>query len=387
MEKVYLDNAATTPVDKRVVEIMNTFNLENFGNPSSIHSVGVAARKAVEKAREDIATIMNAHAREIYFTSGGTESNNLAIFGTLKAGIALGKEEKSMHFVTTNIEHSSIDACLNELEKKCIKIDKVAVGEDGIIDIKKFSSILKSESVLVSICYANNEIGVIQPIKEIMKIVRRVRKENNSRLPYVHLDASQAPLYLNLNVEELGVDMMTIDGQKIYGPKGIGALYVRDGVFISPIMYGGGQERGLRPGTENVPAIVGFFEAMKIAQEMKGEESKRLADIRNYFFENLNKYVPEAKINGSIEERLPNNINIRIPGKDSEFLVLRLDEKGFICSSRSACNSELESSHVIKALLKEDKKLENESSSLRFTMGRNTKKEDIKNLLITLSQI
>jgi cysteine desulfurase len=389
MNKVYLDNASATKVDERVFEKMSQYCVEEYGNPSSIHSFGLSAKKALEKAREEISVFINAHPREIIFTSGGTEANNLAIFGVYKAMKHFDKEISELHFVTTEIEHSSITSCLKEIENEGSKVDYVDVDKEGIVNLSQFKEKLSKNTVLVSIGYANSEIGVIQPIKEIMKIVRYVRKENNSKFPYVHLDASQATQFLNVNVEELGIDLMTIDGQKMYGPKGVGALYIRDGIAISPITFGGGQEKGLKPGTENLPAIVGLAEAVKIAFLERSNESKRLAEIRDYFFNHLKEFVPNAIINGHLTERLPNNINISIPGKDGEFMVLQLDERGFICSTRSACESSSESSFVIKALLDgPEYEEENRSiSSLRFTLGKDTQLSDIKSLLNTLSQI
>jgi len=389
VKKIYLDNASSTKVDEKVFKKMAEYCIEDYGNPSSIHSFGLSAKKALEKAREDVALFINAHPREIIFTSGGTEANNLAVLGVFKAMKLLGKKPEDLHFVTTEIEHSSVSACLEEIGKEGGRVDYINVGKDGIIDLDEFKKSLSQNTALVSIGYANSEIGVIQPIKEIMKSVRHFRKENNSKLPYVHLDASQATPYLNTNVEELGIDLMTIDGQKIYGPKGVGALYVRDDVSISPITFGGGQEKGLKPGTENVPAILGLAEAVKIVSDTKVKESERLEQLRNYFFQHVREFVPKAVINGHLTERLPNNINISIPGKDGEFMVLQLDERGFVCSTRSACESSADSSFVIKALLGgPDHKDENRAiSSIRFTLGKETRLSDIKNLLRTLSEI
>lgn len=388
MKKVYLDNASSTKVDKRVMKKMTEYCVKEYGNPSSIHSFGLLAKKALEKARDEVALFLNAHSREIIFTSGGTESNNIAIFGVFNALKKVRKPEE-MHFVTTEIEHSSVSACFEEIEKEGAKIDYINVGCEGVVDLYDLKKTLNKDTVLVSIGYANSEIGVIQPIREIMKLVRHIRKENDSKFPYVHLDASQAGAFLNINVEELGIDLMTIDGQKMYGPKGVGALYIRDNTVISPIMFGGGQENSLRPGTENIPAIIGLAEAVKIASEDRAEESKRLSILRDYFFRHIKDFVPSAVINGHLSERLPNNINISISGKDGEFMVLQLDERGFVCSTRSACESSAESSFVIRALLDGDEHKDESRaiSSLRFTLGKETKLSDIQKLLKTLAQI
>ncbi len=386
-KKIYLDNSATTPVDKRVLTAMSKYWSFDFANPSSIHSMGVKAKVALQKARNTIANFIGGHDREIIFTSGGTEANNLAIFGLInsirKEGLPAqaGKKYSEMHFITTEIEHSSISECLKELELRGAKVDYLKVNEFGLVNPKDLREMIRPETLLISVGYVNSEIGVIQPIKEIIKEIRHKRKEfHDSRfgLPYLHTDASQAGLYLNMNVEELGVDLLTLDAQKMYGPKGVGALYIRDGIKISPIMFGGGQEKGIRSGTENIPLIVGFAEAVQLAQKNKEKENKRLIKIRDYFFENIKKFVPDAIINGCTENRLPNNINISISGQDGEMLVFRLDETGIICSSSSACASGNGESEVVKKISNNNDRAK---STLRFSMNKNTKIENIRKLL------
>ncbi len=387
MRKIYLDNAATTPTDKRVIKAMKRYWAKDFGNPSSIHKMSVEAKKAVQEARKKIADILSAHDREIIFTSGGTEANNLAIFGLIS--------DKKAHFITTEIEHSSILECFKELERRGFKVDYLKVDENGLINPKDLRDLIKPETVLVSIGYANSEIGTIQPIKEIIKEIRYARKEfgiERIDYPYFHTDASAAAQYLNLNVEELGVDLMTLDAQKIYGPKGIGALYVRDGVKISPIIFGGGQEAGRRSGTENVPLIVGFAKAMEINEEVKEKESVKVAQMRDEFFDFVKKFVPEAIINGDLKNRLPNNINISIPGQDGEMMVLRLDEMGIVCSSASACASGSGESEVVRRISERAnlsaKEIDARAKSvLRFSLGRETKMKHIKYLLNELFKI
>jgi len=386
MRKIYLDNSATTPLNREVLSFMAKYWSDDFANPSSIHSMGVKAKVALQKSRESIAKFLNAHDREIVFTSGGTESNNLAIFGTVNSLLKEGKKYSNIHLITTDIEHSSISECFRDLESKGCKVDYLKVDEYGIINPKDLREMIKPTTVLISIGYANSEIGVIEPIKEVIKEIRHKRKEKEGdrlSIPYLHVDASQAGLYLNMNVEELGVDLMTLDAQKMYGPKGIGALYVRDGIKIEPVMFGGGQEKGLRSGTENIPLIVGFAKATESAQKNKIKESERLTKIRDYFFEKINNFVPNAVINGCTEERLPNNINISIVGLDGEMLVFRLDEAGFIVSSSSACASGTGESEVVKKI----SNTERAKSTLRFSMGKDTKIGDIKKLLITLKKL
>ena len=392
MKKIYLDNASTTPTDKRVVESMKKYWDMDFGNPSSIHSMGVSAKKALQTARKTIADFLNAHDREIIFTSGGTEANNLAIFGSIKKVLVSGGKA---HAITTEIEHSSVLECFKELEKIGCKIDHLKINENGLINPKDLREMIKPETVLVSIGYANSEIGIIQPVHEIIKEIRHARKEfgrERIAMPYLHLDASAAMQYENMNVEELGMDLMTLDAQKIYGPKGIGALYVRDGVNIEPTIFGGGQENGRRSGTENIPLIVGFAKAVEILGKIKEKESVRVAKLRDEFFDKVKKFVPNALVNGSLENRLPNNINISIPGQDGEMLVLRLDEAGIICSAASACASGSGESEVVRKLAESAgvsaKDIDARAkSTLRFSLGRDSKKTDIQRLLGVLGKL
>ncbi len=386
MNKIYLDNSATTPVDKKVLSEMAKYWSVDFANPSSIHSMGVKAKNALQSARKKIADIIAGHDREIVFTSGGTEANNLAIFGVVNNLIKNGKKFSDIHLITTEIEHSSILECFKKLKLDGCKIDYLKVDEFGIVNPKDLRKLIKPETALVSIGYANSEIGVIQPIKEIIKEIRHKRKEFERagiNFPYLHIDASQAGLYLNVNVEELGVDLMTLDAQKMYGPKGIGALFVRDGIKIESIILGGGQENNRRSGTENIPLIVGFAKAFEISQKNKEKESSRLIKIRDEFFDGIKKFVPNAIINGHLKERLPNNINISIPVFDGEMMVFRLDEAGIICSSSSACASGSGESEVVKKISSNERA----KSTLRFSMGKETKKTDIIKLLNILKKL
>lgn len=395
MKKIYLDNSATTPVDKKVLYAMAKYWSVVFGNPSSIHSMGVEAKIALQNAKKSIAKLINGHDREIIFTSGGTEANNLAIFGLVNSLIKEGKKYSEIHLITTEIEHSSVLECFARLESDGCKVDYLKVNEFGLINPKDLREIIRPETVLVSVAYANSEIGVINSIKEVIKEIRHKRKEFRREkvgMPYLHTDASQAGLYLNMNVEELGVDLMTLDAQKMYGPKGVGILFIRDGVKIVPIMFGGGQERGMRSGTENIPLIVGMVSAFEFARKINIKESLRLIKIRDYFFKEINKFVPNAIINGDQVARLPNNINISMPNHDGEMLVFRLDESGIICSSSSACASGTGESAVVMKLVEKtgvDKvEIDNRAkSTLRFSMGRDTKIADIKKLLKTLKSI
>ncbi len=386
MRKIYLDNAATTPVDKMVVKEMNKYWNKDFGNPSSIHGVGVKAKNILNESREKIAGFIGARSREIIFTSGGTEANNLAIFGLVNKHLEVQPPSAGKrHFITTEIEHSSILECFKKLEKEGYGVSYLKVDENGLVNPKDLRELIKPETVLVSIGHANSEIGVVQPIKEIIKEIRYIKKEmgrEKNSLPYFHIDASQSAQYLNLKVDELGVDMMTLDAQKMYGPKGIGALFVKDGVSLEPIILGGRQESGMRAGTENISLIAGFAKAFEISEKIKERENQRLTEIRDIFFSEAKKNIPGVVFNGHLENRLPNNINISIPGQDGEMLVLRLDESGIICSSASACTSGSGESYVVRNIYNDS---ERAKSTLRFSMGRETKDKNIQFLLKKLN--
>jgi cysteine desulfurase len=392
MGKIYLDNAATTPVDKKVISSMKKYWRDIFANPSSIHSMGVLSKNNLDFFRQEVAFFLNAHSREIFFTASGTESNNLTILGVAKRA----KENISKpHLITTEIEHSSVIECFKELERNGFEVDYIKVDKDGLINPKDLRDLIKKETVLISIGYVNSEIGVIQPIKDIAKEIRYKKKEFNKdkiSYPYFHIDASQAVQYLNMNVEELGVDLVTLDAQKIYGPKGVGALFIKDGIEISPIIFGGGQEKSLRSGTENIPLISGFVESLRIVKKIKERESSRITFLRDWFFESIKKEIPEVIINGSQKERIPNNINISIPNYDGEMLVLRLDEKGIVCSSSSACASGSGESFVVRKIAEKENYNEKEiigrsKTTLRFSLGRDTKKRHLKKLLKSLLYI
>ncbi|MBU6430939.1 MAG: cysteine desulfurase [Patescibacteria group bacterium] len=396
MTKIYMDNASTTPISEEVKKAMDKYMTDEFGNPNSIHMMGVAAKNAVEGARKTVASAFNSHPDEVIFNSGGTEGNNAAIFGAFNHLRKNGVKYSEMRAITTNIEHSSVLECFKELERRGVAIDYAPVKENGIVDPVMIKKLLRLETVLVSVMYANNEIGTIQPIKEIAKVVRNFKKAVSYKLlassyqmsannyPLFHTDACQAPLFLNLNIQELGVDLMTIDGQKICGPKGIGALFAKRGVLIDPIIFGGGQERGLRSGTENIPLIVGLSKAIEIAGKNRIKNSERLSKLLDYFIKKIEEKIPQVALNGDRIQRLPNNINIFIPGIDSEFIVLQLDEKGIICSTKSACLKNESASYVIAALGRDEKYAQ---SSLRFSLGLDTTKKNIDYVIKILIEL
>lgn len=393
IKRIYMDYASTTPVDPRVLKAMLPYFDKKFGNPSSIHKEGVEVKKVIDVSRKAVAGILQAHANEIVFTSGGTESNNLAILGVVRALEKKGVLVSKMHFITTVIEHSSILECFRELESRGAIVDYAPVRENGIVDPKVIEKLIRPETVLISVGYANNEIGTIQPIREISRLIKYFSKPFtlNSK-PYFHSDASQAPLYLDCMVERLGVDLMTLDGHKMCGPKGVGALYVKRGTSVSQILFGGGQEKGLRSTTENVPGIIGFAKAFEIASSLREKESSRLEKLRDYFYSSILQNAETTKkfgknglvVNGDMKVRLPNNINISISRIDAEFAVLKLDNAGIACSTKSSCLGSDGGSYVVKALGGEKNR---HIESLRFTMGRDTTKKDINCLLAELVRI
>lgn len=389
-----MDYASTTPLRGEVFEAMRPYFIKNFGNSGSVHAEGFQAKKSLDVARKSVALELQAHADEIIFTSGGTESNNLAIFGVAQALEKKGVPFSKMHFVTTAIEHSSVLECFKELESRGAEVDYVPVESNGIVSPQKIARVLRSETVLVSVQYANNEIGTIQPIRKVGLLIR----DHNSKFPipnsrhgkmfrtFFHADASQAPLYLDCMVERLGVDLMTLDGHKMHGPKGVGILYARRGTELLPILFGGGQERGVRSTTENVPLIVGFAKAFELASLHRKKESARLAKLRDYFYSNVlkNIRINSLIINGDMKERLPNNVNISLLGVDTEFAVLKLDAWGIAASTKSSCLGSEGASYVVKALGGEAARAD---STLRFTFGLATTKKDVDYLLRCLRKI
>ncbi len=374
-KRIYMDYAAATPVDEKVLKAMKPFWSENFGNPGAIHKEGVIAKNAVEESRKKISRIFKCHNDEVIFTSSGTESNSMAVLGYINNLLGQGKKLEDLHIITTKMEHPSILYLFEKFEKKGVKVDYIGIDAEGIIDLKELRNSLKENTVLVSVMYANNEIGTIQPISKIAHILRQHRKNLGPRdlNPVFHCDASQAPLFLKLDVNSLGVDMMTIDGQKIYGPKGVGALYKKRDVRLKPLLAGGNQEMGHRAGTENVPLIVGLAKAFELADKEREKESNRLIILRDYFIDQVLGKIKNSILNGSREDRLPNNINISIKGLNSEFMIVKLDEKGIACASRSACMGKKgRESYVIDAL-----GCGGAYNSLRFTIGKNTTKKQI----------
>lgn len=379
-----MDHASTTPIDREVYVAMEPYIKEHFVNPSSIYARGAEMKKVVEDARIDVARILGVKKSEVVFTGSGTESDNLAVYGVWTQA---KKEIKNPHIVTTTIEHPAVLEVARQIEKEGGSVTYVPVDESGVVSAKDVCSAITEDTVLVSVMHANNEIGTIQPVGEIGRKIKSIREKNKSAYPFFHTDASQTANYLPIGPHSLGVDLLTLDASKIYGPKGVGVLVVRDGALIQPIMFGGGQEGGLRPGTENVAAIVGCARALLMAAELREKESERLLPLRDELFEGIKECVSNATLNGDSSKRLPNNVNICIPGLNAEYAVIRLDEKGIECSSASACKniSSETSSYVIDALGNEGRRCRN--SSLRFTLGRGTTRDDISRVVAAVKEL
>ena len=383
--EIYLDNAATTPCDKRVLKAMEPYWSKIYGNPSSFNDAGREARKAVDQSRQKIARLLGAKNQEIIFTSSATEANNLAIFGIIKT-----IKNKNCKIITTLVEHASVSEPIKKLMEDGLKIHYLSVNKDGLIDLNEFKKALTPETILISIICANNEIGSVQPIKKMAKIIKEFRKSSlgsDEKIPFFHVDAVQAANHLDINVNNLGVDLMTISSHKIYGPKGIASLYVRRGTKIEPLIYGGGQEFNLRSSTEAVPLIVGFAKALEITNNLQQITYNKQERLRTYFVNELKKILPSVKINGpeNPQNRIPNIINITIPEIENEQLLLHLDKYGIHASAGSACASyDIEPSHVLTAigLSKEEAR-----SSIRFSLGKQTSKADLDYVLKILPKM
>jgi cysteine desulfurase len=483
MKRIYLDYASITLIDPFVRKEMDKWSHEPL-NPSSIHSLGIKAKKAMESSRKSVAEFLNAHSDEIIFTSGGTEANSLVLEGAARArhepsgdsaesfakSAAFKNGTSKPHLIISAIEHSSILEIANMLEKHGVEVTRLAVDKNGLVSLEQLKKSITPKTFLVSIMTANNEIGTIQPIREIAKVIRDFKKlnqkkevENRSResvsvipakagiqgqtsdsisktmdsrfhgndklnndnkqdfrlgtrdfrlaYPLFHTDACQAVLYQDLDVEKLGVDLLTLDASKACGPRGIGALYAKRGTPIEPLIYGGGQENGLRSGTENIPGIVGFAKALELDKKNMVKETQRILELRNYFEKEVKKIRPDAIVNAADIPDLPSSAryqnishapdvnrsrhvnfenekvlrvphisNISFPGSDAEMLVLRLDAKGIAVSTKSACLKDEDESYVLRAIGADSK------SSIRFSFGRWTKKADIKKTLVLLKK-
>ncbi len=372
-QHIYLDHSATTPVDSRVVEAMLPCFSDIYGNPSSLHYAGRAAREAVEQARAAIAEILNARESEIYFVSGGTEADNLAI-----QGVAFQNRQKGDHIITTQVEHPAVLNTCRFLEKQGFSVTYLNVDQYGQVDPDAVKQAIRKETILISIIHANNEVGTINPLKEIGKIAREAGV-------YFHTDAVQSFGKIPLDMQSLPVDMLSVSGHKIYGPKGIGILYVRRGVDYRALAYGGSQERKRRPGTENVPAIVGLGAAARLMHREMSQHREKVGALRDEFQSRLTARFPGVKINGHPQQRLYNILNVSFPAIDNETLLLRLDMAGIAVSTGSACSSgSIEPSHVLRAMGIPARQAK---SSIRFSFGKDNTPREVERVVEVLASI
>ncbi|AFM01301.1 cysteine desulfurase NifS [Desulfitobacterium dehalogenans ATCC 51507] len=374
MRRVYLDHSATTPVDPEVAKLMMTYYTEKYGNPSSVHSFGRDAKAALENARESVAKLLGAQPTEITFTSGGTEADNLAIIGTAEA-----QSKKGKHIITSAVEHHAVLETCEFLEKNGYELTIVPVDEEGLIAVEDVEKAIRPDTILITIMHANNEVGTIQPIAEIGKLAR-------DKGIVFHVDAVQSFGKIPIDVVAMNVDLMTVSSHKIYGPKGVGALYIRKGVRVIPRIYGGGQEKKRRSGTENTPGIIGFGKACEIAAQRMEEEAAREAKLRDKLLEGIMEKIDYVKLNGPQgEKRLPGILNVSIQFIEGEALLLSLDMMGIAASSGSACTSgSLDPSHVLLAM---GLTHEIAHGSLRFSFGRQNTEEDVDYVLEQLPKI
>jgi cysteine desulfurase len=388
--RIYLDYTSSTPVDPKVSQSMKKIEKLCVGNPNALHKEGRGAKKIYEAARKNLAQNLGAKSDEIIFTSGATESNNLAILGLYES---LKDEYKNAgkipHIISSSIEHKSVLEVLKHLELKGVKVTYIEPERDGTLPEKIIRKSLTPETMLVTIMHANNEIGTINDIEEIAREVRHARRKLGMVIPgtpYFHTDAAQSVTYVPIDMEKVGIDLLTLHSPKIYGPAGIGLLYKRRGVTIGSILFGGGQEEGLRSGRELPILAHGFAEAFTIAKKEMNKEVARLTKLRDYFFMQIQKIIPDSKVNGQLDNRLPNNVNVCIPNIDAEFAVICLDENGVACSSASTCmNTSEESYSYVLERMYGDRSCA--ASSLRFSLGRYTTKGEIDECIKVLRKV
>ena len=373
MREVYLDYAATTPVKQEVLEEMLPYFTEMYGNPSSLYTKRFEAKEALMQARSRVASLIGAKEREIFFTSGGTEADNWAVIGAAKS-----RKSKGNHIITSKIEHHALLHTCEFLEKEGYEVTYLDVDKDGLISLEQLKNAITDKTILISIMMANNEVGTIQPIKEIAAIA----KEHGI---LVHTDAVQALGNIPIDVKDLCVDMLSISAHKIYGPKGVGALYIRRGLVITNLLHGGAQEYRKRSGTENLPGIVGFGKACELAEKSLESHIKKITELRDYFLSGIMSNIPDVEINGSMEHRLPGNLNLVFNYIEGEAMLLYMDLRGIYASTGSACSSaSFTPSHVLQAM---GVPIEKAYSSIRFTIGDFTTKEDIDYAVKEITEI
>ena len=370
---IYLDNSATTKLDKEVLKEMLPYLQENYGNPSSAYRIGRENKAIIEDARKQVAKVLNANTEEIYFTSGGSESDNMAL-----KGVAFANQDKGRHIITSKIEHPAVLDTCKELERHGFEITYINVDKNGIVDLKQLETSIREDTILISIMFANNEIGTIEPIKNIGMIAKQYNI-------LFHTDSVQAIGNIKIDVKELGIDLLSLSAHKFYGPKGIGALYVRDGINFRKYLNGGHQERNKRAGTENVAGIVGLGKAITLAYNNFEDKNKYLYNLRTYLINEIKNNIPDIRINGDIEKRLQGNINISVNGVEADNILTELDKRGIFISTGSACTTgSIESSHVLKAIGLSDTEAH---SSIRISLGKYNTKDELKHFSKELKEI
>lgn len=387
-KQIYLDHSATTPIDEKVFKTMKPYFSEEFGNATSIHSAGQKAMLAVKRARENVALFLNCDPKEIIFTSGATESNNIAILGLMKA--LRVKKMGKLHIITSTIEHPAVLECFQSLEKEGdVEISYLSVDKNGLVGLGELQELIQENTVFISVMYVNNETGAVLPIADISEVIKKIkakRNKENSKYPlYFQTDAVQAANFFSCDVKELGVDLLSLSGHKVYGPKGVGILFVRKGVELSPIQFGGHQENGLRSGTLNVPGIVGIGEALLLAERNRKQESKNVFELRSLLINELKKKIQDVVLNGDLMYLSPSHASLTFLGVEGEAVLLDLDFEGIAVSTGSACASgSLKPSHVLLAMgiSKEDA-----HGAIRFTLGKGNTKEDIEKVIEVLPSI
>lgn len=373
MNNVYLDNAATTRLDPSVLKIMNKYFLDDYANGSSIHAMGEKVSNAIEGARKEIAEILNCDSNGIVFTSSATESNNFII-----KGIARANKDKGNHILVSAIEHHCVLSTVEELEKEGFIVEKIPVDKDGIVILSELEKMIKDETILVSCMFVNNEIGTIQPIKEISEIVHKRNK-------LFHVDAVQAVPYIKIDVKDLNIDFLSLSAHKFYGPKGMGLAYINRTIKIQPLIVGGGQEKGLRSGTYNSPGIIGMAAALELAYETRDKYLKHVTELRDYMWNRISTEICDVYLNGSLEKRTPNNLNIGFVGIEGEAILMMMSARGVSISTASACGAQdLQVSHVISALGTSD---QNINSNVRITLGRFNTKREIEYAVNSLKEV
>lgn len=373
-KRIYMDYASGTPVRPDIMEKMLPYFTELFGNAGAIHAEGQRAKNAIEVARGELAQMLRVQARDVLFVSGGTEANYLALRGYIEALHDEGKVYADMEVLTLEVEHPSILETLRSIEKNGLKVRYIPIDSDGRIVFSEFGKLLSDKTVLVTIAYANSETGVVQDIKHVTREVKKYNQAHNTHIK-VHTDAAQAPLWLQCQLDSLGVDMLSLDAGKCYGPKGLGVLVARHGVMLAPQLQGGGQERGMRAGTENTALIVGGVQAFLMADAGREARVERVQKIRDEAIEKICGAIECAVLNGSHEHRLANNVNMSIIGYDTEYAVVTLDARGIAASTRSACGgTTAKGSHVVRAMTRDGARAQ---STLRLTLGEDTRTEDV----------